>query len=121
MKVLTVLFVALFFGSISFSQTMEDPGTPEERAAKITRQMQARLQLDSIQLQQVEALNLKYARIAQEEIVDKGLSRWAMYRQGTKLNAQKEQELKPLLSARQWEAYEQRKKQVIGKILGFLF
>ena len=121
MKVLIVLFVALFFGTAGFSQTLEDPGTPEERAAKITREMQARLQLDSLQLQQVEALNLKYARIAQAEIVDQGMNKWSMYRQGTKLNAQKEKELKPLLNPMQWEVYEQRKKQVIGKILGFLF
>lgn len=121
MKVIITLLAALLMGSAGFSQTLENPGTPEERAAKITLQMQEHLQLDSVQLQQVEVLNLKYAKIAQEKIIDQGLSKWSMYRQGTKLNAQKEQELKPLLSARQWEAYEQRKKQVIGKLLGLLF
>ncbi len=121
MKVLIILSVALLFGTASFSQSLKDPGTPEERAVKITQQMQASLHLDSIQLRQVEALNLKYAKIAQEEIVDQGLNKWSMYRQGTKLNAQKEKELKPLLSAKQWERYEQQKKQIVGKILGFLF
>ena len=121
MKVITALFAALLMGSAGFSQTLENPGTPEERATKITLQMQKNLQLDSVQLQQVEALNLKYAKMAQEKIVGQGLSKWAMYRQGVKLNAQKEQELKPLLSARQWETYVQLKKQRTKKFLGAFF
>jgi len=121
MKVLTVLFVALLFGSAGFSQTLEDLGTPKERAAKITRQMQARLQLDSIQLPQVEALNLKYAAIAQEKIIDKGLSKWSMYLQGAKLNAKKERELKPILRPSQWKTYGQLKKQLTRNLLGTFF
>ena len=121
MKAIISLFTALLLGPAGFSQTLENPGKPEERAAKITRQMQEHMQLDSRQLQQVEALNLKYAKIAQKEIIDKDLSKWSMYRQGAKLNAKKEQELKPLLSAGQWEAYEQLKKQRTRKLLWSLF
>ena len=121
MKAIISLFTALLLGVAGFSQTLENPGTPEERAAKISLQMQEHMQLDSVQLQQVEALNLKYAKIAQKEIIDKDLSKWSTYRQGAKLNAQKEQELKPLLSATQWEAYEQLKKQQTRKLLGSFF
>lgn len=121
MKVIILLFGAMIIGSAGFSQTLENPGTPEERAAKITLQMQECMQLDSVQLQQVEALNLKYAKIAQEKIIDKDLSKWSMYRQGSKLSSEKEQELKPLLSATQWEAYEQLKKRQTRKLLGSFF
>jgi len=121
MKTLIALFTALLLGFTGFSQTLENPGTPEERAEEMTRQMQEHMQLDSVQLQKVEALNLKYAKIAQEKIIDKNLSKWSMYRQGSKLSYQKEQELKPLLSATQWEAYEQLKKQQTKKLLGSFF
>lgn len=121
MKAVIALFASLLFGVAGFSQTLENPGTPEERAAKITLEMQEHMQLDSVQLLQVEALNLKYAKIAQKEIIDPDLSKWSMYRQGYKLSYEKEQELKPLLSARQWEAYEKLKKQKTAKLLGSLF
>jgi hypothetical protein len=121
MKAVIALFTVMLIGVFGFSQTLENPGTPEERATKITLEMQAHMQLDSIQLQRVEALNLKYAKMAQKEIIDKDLSKWSMYRQGIRLNAKKEQELKPLLSARQWEAYEQLKKQRTSKLLGAFF
>ncbi len=121
MKTIIILLTTLLLGFTSFSQTLENPGTPEERAAKITQQMQEQLDLDSLQLQQVEALNLKYAKRAQEEIIDKNLSKRSMFREGTKLSHQKEQELKPLLSATQWEAYEQLKRQRTRKLLGSFF
>ncbi len=121
MKTIVILLATLLLGFTSFSQTLENPGTPEERAAKITQQMQEQLHLDSLQLQQVETLNLKYAKMAQEEIIDKNLSKWFVFRKGTKLNHQKEQELKLLLSETQWEAYEQLKRQRTRELFGSFF
>ena len=115
----TLTFLILVYTGLA-GQTLDNPGTPEERAQKITQQMIQALPLDSVQIDTIYALNLKYAQIAQLEIIEPEISMWSRYRKGQKLNKQKEEELLPLLSETQWENYLKQKsaskKQMLKKL-----
>ncbi len=52
MKAIIALFTAMLIGVAGFSQTLENPGTPDGRATKTTLQLQKHFRLDSAQLQQ---------------------------------------------------------------------
>lgn len=120
MKATIVIPFFLLLWSAASGQTLNHPGTPEERAQKITQEMTTHLPLDSAQIDTVHALNLKYARIAQSEIIDSQLSKWSMLQKGKKLNQQKEIELKALLTDEQWANYltmkAQRQKGLINQL-----
>lgn len=105
MKSLFLLPLLLTINFWVTAQTFDNPGTPEERAEKITQEMIPALPLDTSQIDTVYTLNLKYAQIAQKEIIDPGLSKWSMFQKGNKLNKQKEKELKGILSEDQWDKY----------------
>jgi hypothetical protein len=106
---------------VAQAQTLDNPGTPEERAAKMTQRMKEEILLRADQVAPVQELNLKYARIAQEEIFDPGLGMFASYRKGMKLNEQKEKELKQLLTEAQWRSYEKLKSESMKIIWSKIF
>ena len=116
--VLTILLTA--YTSLT-GQTVDNPGTPEERAQKITQEMIQFLPLDSTQVEHIYALNLKYAQKAQLEIIEPDMSMWSRYRKGQKLNKQKEEELQPLLSESQWDNYLKQKATKKKEMLKQLF
>lgn len=107
-KLLIVTLLITAYAGLA-GQTLENPGTPEERAQKITKEMIQVLPLDSSEVEGIYALNLKYAQKAQVEIIEPEMSMWSRYRKGQKLNKQKEEELQPLLSGAQWDNYLKQK------------
>lgn len=121
MKILfsIVLFLGLF--QLANAQTLDNPGTPEERAEQMTIKMQEELDLSVGQVPEIKALNLKYAQIIQKEVIDAKLNTWAMYNHGTKINKKKEAELKPLLTENQWKKYEKLKSKAISQIWSKIF
>jgi len=120
MKTVLSILILITIVQVAQAQTLDNPGTPEERAEKMTQRMEKEIPLEANQIAPVQELNLKYARIAQEEILDPGLGIFASYRKGMKLNEQKEEELKQLLTEAQWQSYEKMKsasmKQIWSKI-----
>jgi len=121
MKAILLTPFLLLFWSTAIGQTLDQPGTPEERARKITQEMITHLHLDSLQTDTVHALNLTYARIAQRDILDPHLSKLSMLRKGKKLNQQKEADLKPLLTDDQWADYLKLKAQRQRGLINQLF
>jgi len=116
----TLLCVAVSAQS-SNDFSLDNPGTPEERARKITQEMKAKLSLQVDQEMPIHALNLKYAQRAQREIIDQHLSTWRTLSKGQALNEEKEKELRKLLSASQWKAYEEMRSDQRKKMLKALF
>ncbi len=90
-------------------------GAPEDRAGRMTREMEQGLPLRPEQVGPVHALNLKYARIVQREVVDTGMNKFSAYLRVQKINREKETELLPLLDAGQRERYELLKAAAIRK------
>ena len=123
MKVLisTLILMLLMLAASLKAQTIDNPGTPEQRAQKITQEMHQTFPLDSSQLVTVHALNLKYAKKAQREIIDPGMSTWGMLIAGQKLNQEKEEELKLLLSEAQWDKYLEMRASRMKEIMKQLF
>lgn len=121
MKFLITIFTFLFCFSYLSAQTIDNPGTPEERAEKMTAKMQDELSLTKEQLPKVKALNLKYAQIMQTEVIDPEISMWTMYSRGNKINKKKEVELKPLLTEEQWKKYEKMSAAATKKIWSKIF
>ncbi len=103
------------------AQTLDEPGTPEQRAEKITQEMIQSLPLDSSQVDTIHELNLKYAKRAQEEIIDQDLNKWSMMQKGRKLNKEKEKELQALLSESQWDNYLKMRSESRSKLMKQLF
>lgn len=106
-----LIIVTILLSSFHFlkAQSLENPGTPEERAEKMTTKMKEELALTKDQIPKVKALNLKYAAITQKEVIDPKLNTWAMYNKGMKINKKKEAELQSLLTKDQWTKYEAMK------------
>lgn len=118
---LFIVFILLFTCSFASAQSMENPGTPEERAEKLTIRMQEELTLTADQVAPIKALNLRYAKIMQTEVIDKELNMWTMYNKGTKINKEKEKELKPLLTDAQWKKYETMRSKAMSQIWSRIF
>jgi hypothetical protein len=105
----SIIFLLLGIYLHGFSQkfTKENPGTPEQRAKIMTDTMQVRLKLNNIQTEKIHALNLKYAKISQKEVIETDASTFSKYWKGNEINNRKEKELNPLLTADQWKLYEE--------------
>ena len=121
MKRLATLILLIWSVTGLMAQSLDHPGTPKERAQKITQEMIKALSLDSVQVDTIFRLNLKYAQKAQSEVIEAEVSMWSRYRKGQKLNKQKEVELLPLLSGDQWENYQKHKAANKKKIFKQLF
>lgn len=106
----SILFLFLFTSCLGTTLLAQDYGTPEERAEKMTIEMQKELPLADGEVDTVKALNLKYAQIIQEEVIDQNLSKWSSYKKIKKINGEKEVELRALLTESQYNNYEKMKK-----------
>lgn len=111
------LFIGLTINLQAQDLSLQNPGTPEQRADTLTKKMTADLQLTEEQVPVIYDLNLKYAKQVQTEILDKGASMWSLYTKGQKINKAKEKELKPILSQTQWEAYKVFRKKNRGQMM----
>jgi Spy/CpxP family protein refolding chaperone len=79
------------------------PKTPEEKAKKQTEWMKKDLQLTDDQAQQIEDINLKYAKKAETR-------REALKTEHEKFKAEKEADLKKVLTPDQYAKFDQERK-----------
>ncbi|CAG4997348.1 hypothetical protein DYBT9275_01751 [Dyadobacter sp. CECT 9275] len=79
--------------------------TPQERAKLQTEMMKSKLGLDSVQVKQVEAVNLKYA-LKNEPVMKSSDGRLSKFRQLKSFQNQKEAELKKIFTPAQFKQYE---------------
>jgi hypothetical protein len=106
-NIITILLWGICLYGFSQKFTKENPGTPEQRVKIMTDTMQVRLKLNNIQTEKIHALNLKYAKISQKEVIETDASTFSKYWKGNEINNRKEKELKHLLTADQWKLYEE--------------
>jgi len=102
---LTLLF--MLFSQLVIAQhgsAMQDK-TPQERAKFQTAIMKSKLGLDSVQLEQVEAINLKYA-LKNEPVIKSDDSKFSKFKQLKSSQKEKEAELKKILTADQFKQYQ---------------
>lgn len=119
MKTFITLLILFFVLSETHAQdfTLENPGTPQQRADSLNQVLIAELNLDSNQIQSLKAINLKYAQIIQKEILDKDLGKWSMFWKGSSINKEKEKELKALFTDSQWKQYQKVKSKYRSQLL----
>ena len=79
--------------------------TPEQRAAAQTQFIEAKLALDAKTTASVAALNLETAQKAQS-VIQNASSRFSLGKGLRKLNAERDEKLKKLISPKQWKIFE---------------
>ncbi|MBE9463691.1 hypothetical protein ACFP1I_32240 [Dyadobacter subterraneus] len=102
---LTLLF--MLYGQVVMAQNasaMQDR-TPQERAKFQTEMMKNKLDLDSVQLNQVKAINLKYA-LKNEPVIKSSDSKFSKFRQIRSSQKEKQAELKKVLNTEQFKQYQ---------------
>lgn len=97
----------MLFGQLvtaQHSSVMQDK-TPQERAKFQTEMMKNKLGLDSAQLKQVEAINLKFA-LKNEPVIKSDDSKFSKFKQIRSSQKEKEAELKKIFTAEQFKQYQ---------------
>ena len=97
----------LFMGFNADAQRRGGPPSPEEMSAKQTEHMTEKLGLSDDQAAEVEAINLAYAKKMQEAHEENGGDRNAMQQIMTAIESEKAAEMKTVLSAEQFKAFEE--------------
>ena len=103
----TLTLLLMLSGQLAMAQNtsaMQDR-TPQERARFQTEMMKTKFGLDSIQLNQVEAINLKYA-LKNDPVIKSGDSKLSKFRQIKSSQKEKEAELKKIFTAEQYKQYQ---------------
>ena len=95
--------------------------SPAERADRLTKEMIEKVGLFPSQIKVVDSLNYAYALEMQAEVFDKKLSTWGQYRRGNRIMNRKDEELKGILTGKQFEKYDDLKSEVLWKIVGQIF
>ena len=122
MKYFIAIFpLFLFIATAIHAQSTPEYGTPEERAGRMTGRMREGLPLRSAQVDTIYALNLKYARRIQREVIDTDMNKLSGYFRARSINQEKEEELLPLLDSRQKEQYEKMKVEATRELLARFF
>ena len=89
--------------------------TPEQRAKMQTSMMKAKLQLDTIQVVKVQAINLAAAQKMDPVIKGDG-GNFAKFRQAKEIEGAKDKELKKVLTDAQYKQYEAAKEEMKEKM-----
>lgn len=113
---ITNLFVALLVLSVSgltsaFAQNKANDlkhKTPEERAKFQTEMMRTKLNLNAQQQSKIEVINLNYAKKF-EPIIKSSDSKITRFKQAMSLQKAKDEELKKVFTAGQYQQYEKFK------------
>jgi Delta7-sterol 5-desaturase len=108
---------ALFFllSIPAFSQVSVDGlkkgeySTPEVRAAQANDMMIKGLGLRTDQVDQVKAINHRYAVRTEQEVVQQQMSNWSKYRKIMAIQEEKDVELKKVLDAEQYKKYDAKR------------
>lgn len=114
-QIYSIVIMQLMFTQIAAAQ---DKGlqnvTAEQRAAAQTSMMMNKLNLNSEQLEQVKAINLKYAKKF-DPILKSDAGKLSRLQQAKALIDAKEEELKKIFSSSQYNQYEELKVQMREK------
>ena len=102
---LTLLFMLSSHLAMAQNTSAMQDRTPQERARFQTEMMKNKFGLDSIQLNQVEAINLKYA-LKNEPVIKSGDNKLSKFRQLRSSQKEKEAELKKIFTAQQFKQYQ---------------
>jgi hypothetical protein len=112
---LTLLF--MLAGQLAMAQhasAMQDK-TPQERARFQTEMMKNKLGLDSLQLTQAQAINLKYA-LKNESVIKSSDSKFSRFRQIKSSQEEKQAELKKIFTAEQYKQYQVLQQQMKAQL-----
>lgn len=90
--------------------------TPEQRAQMQTAMMKNKLQLDTLQVNKIQAINLNYARKMEPVLKGDG-GKLAKFKQAHDLETAKDKELKMVFTAEQYKQYEAFKQQMKEQIM----
>lgn len=110
-----VCFVALLLLSTSSFAQRPELGTPEERATRMTARMKEKLNLSADQETPVAAINLKYAKQNQALIETSGRN-LRTARQVQAVMKKKDEELKKILNADQYQQYQAIKEEMRAEL-----
>jgi len=116
-----ILFSLLLLPCLVLSQDISDYGSPEERATRMTDSLQLLLPLYEGQYDDFYQLNLKYAGIIQQEVIDKNLKSWSAYYKIYQINRRKEKELLPMMNIGQQENYGKLKDKAMKRLMARFF
>ncbi|MBL7813580.1 MAG: hypothetical protein JNL70_01150 [Saprospiraceae bacterium] len=119
-KKISVFLLCLFWAvsSLSAQKTVEaalqdmqkgNYGTPEQRAAELDKSMQKGLQLTKDQMTKVSAINLRYARRNEVEVVQQKMNDWSKYRKIMAIQSEKDAELRSVLTSEQFQKYQKKR------------
>ena len=108
------LFAAPLMAQKNVERTLDDIkkgnyGTPEQRTADLNQTMQKGLQLTKDQMTKVSEINLRYARRNENEVVQQQMSDWSKYRKISAIQAEKDNELKKVLTPEQFNKYQKKR------------
>jgi len=112
----------LLFGSILINPALAQDkmdmiknSTPEQRAKMQTSMMKTKLQLDTVQVVKVQAINLAAAQKMDPVIKGDG-GKFAKFRQMKEIESTKDKELKKVLTDAQYKQYEAAKDEMKEKM-----
>ncbi len=116
LSVSSLSFVSLFFVVTAHAQMEELKNTtPEQRAKLETAFMKFKLQLSPEQVQQVGAINFKYAQ-QMEPLINGPGRKLGKVRQASAINQAKDQEMQTVLSPDQFGRYMASKEEMRRKV-----
>ncbi|MEA5403960.1 hypothetical protein VB776_13610 [Arcicella sp. DC2W] len=115
LTVFTLLFLLISKSSFAQGSGKLKGSTVEERASFQTEWMKEKLHLDSVQVQKVKDINLKYA-LKNEPIMKSSDGKLAKFRQLKANQNEKEAELKKVFSREQFKQYEVIKDELQDKM-----
>ena len=121
MKQLLIILICAISFSPLWGQSISSLGTPEQRAEKITKEMEKEIPLEESQVDSIQRLNLKYAQRMEKEFAGKKVSKWTLYKKGKTINKEKEKELKGILNKKQFKNYEKMKARYRKELMNNLF
>lgn len=114
--VLTVLIIAAL---VQPTQAQDLTGmknrTPEQRAQFQTSFMKSKMQLDTVQVVKVQAINLKYAQ-KMEPVIKGDDGKFKKYRAAMAIQKDKDAELKKVFSAEQYKQYQKFEDELKDKV-----
>ncbi|MDP4187087.1 MAG: hypothetical protein Q8910_05430 [Bacteroidota bacterium] len=96
----------LFIGFTALNVMGQGRATPEERAKRQTQQMKESLKLTDAQVQQVDAINLKFALKSDSLFKNRDNDRAQMMEKMKNVQTQKEAELQKVLTPDQFATYQ---------------
>ncbi len=115
LTVFTLLFLLISKTSFAQNAGKLKGSTVEERASFQTEWMKEKLHLDSVQVQKVKDINLKYA-LKNEPIMKSSDGKLTKFRQLKANQTEKEAELKRVFSKEQFKQYEELKDELQEKM-----